>query len=331
MAILLNNPAFAPATLTGLANGIVENANQVGLAQFFPSVTSPSTFFAWENNAPLSDEAFYRATSAETRIGDSAGRERVSAELHQLGLKKVWSEGDRLRAINNGDAEAAELQRLAAEVTKAVTNKLEKLRAQALVTGALDIQDTTEGPMGATGFRAKVDFGRKPAFTTTAGTLFSADGADPVAYLLGLVDQYRAENGVDPTDMIVSGRVLAALGRSAAVASYAGTRGSVVPQSVVQDTLVLYGLPPVTVFDGHMFGSRLIPDDRVIFVNRDSAGATVWGPSTAALNPLYGVSSEGIFVGAYQEQDADSLYVRSDATALPILTRANLTLSAKVL
>lgn len=331
MAILLNNPAFAPATLTGLATGIVENANQVGLAPFFPSIDSPSTFFAWENNAPLADEAFYRATSAETRIGDNAGRERVSAELHQLGLKKVWSEGDRLRSINNGDAEAAQLQRLAAEVTKAVTNKLEKLRAQALVTGGLDIQDTTKGPLGDTGFRAKLDFGRKPEFTATAGTLFSAEGADPIAYLLGLVDAYRAENGVDPTDMIVSSRVLAALGRSAAVASYSGARGSVVPQSVVRDTIELYGLPPVTVFDGHMFGKRLIPDDRVIFVNRDSAGVTVWGPSTAALNPLYGVSSEGIFVGAYREEDADSLYVRSDATALPILTRANLTLSTKVL
>jgi hypothetical protein len=324
MALILDE--FKPADLTGFGRTIAEAADNSTLTTVFPNQTVDSLTFTWRNNERVDDLALYRSAGAETKIGDNAGYEEVTARLAHLGLKKLYSEDEAIQSLSGGQAKQARVDQLAAEVSRAVVNKLELLRGQALENGTLSIQDRR--------FVQNIDFQRNPDFTTTAGTLFSADGSDPVEYISSLVELYRAENGEDPTTLITSARVFAALTKNANLIAYSGNTTGIVSREVVQATLSAYGLPTITVYDKLVGGQRVTSDNKLFLASTNGAGATVWGPTAAALNPKYGIAAgqaSGLFVGAYTEEDADNTWVRSDATALPILGRADLTLAATVL
>lgn len=324
MAIILDE--FKPADLTGFGREIAAAADNSTLTTVFPNTTVDSLTYTWRNNERLDELALYRSAGAETKIGDNAGYEELTARLAHLGLKKLYSEDEAIASLSGGTAKQARIDQLAAEVSRAVVNKLELLRGQALENGTLAIADRK--------FVQNIDFQRNPDFTTTAGTLWSAAGADPIEYVTSLVEQYRSENGEDPTSLITSARVFAVLAKNAALIEYTGSTGGVISRDAVQATLSAYGLPTITVYDKQVAGQRVTSDNKIFLASTNGAGATIWGPTAAALNPKYGIAAgeaSGLFVGAYDEEDSDNTWVRSDATALPVLGRADLTLAATVL
>ena len=104
-----------------------------------------------------------------------------------------------------------------------------------------------------------------------------------------------------------------------------------ISHDAVQSVLSSYGLPTIEIYDEVDYkGDRYFTEDKIFLTSSAGVGDTVWGPSTAARNNLSRGQAPGIYVGAYQDQDADLTYIRAQATVMPILTNPNATAVARV-
>ncbi|MGO2312313.1 MAG: hypothetical protein ACTH6A_09835, partial [Brachybacterium tyrofermentans] len=118
---------------------------------------------------------------------------------------------------------------------------------------------------------------------------------------------------------------------------YAGAgKAKLIGNDVVDEVLRSFGLPRFVTFDELGVNDNPLLSDHKLYFARDdgSVGHTAWGPSTAALNSKYGIArpdAPGLFVGVYEEEDADTKYVRSDATALVVLRNPDATAAPAVL
>lgn len=318
-----------PADLTGFSRTVADVYDGQGtLASVLPNQQVDDVVFSWLVNGRSQDVASYRAFDAETPIGSSAGVEEITAKLAPVGLKKLFSEYDQLRrrGANSPESIQEAADRLAGEVTKAVVDRVERLRGEALTTGRLALNEN--------GVVQNVDFGRRADFTKTAGTLWSAAGADPISDIEAWRDEYVAENGVEPSTIIVSGRVFSALTKSDAVRGYFGTSApTLLTRDAVNSIVTSYGLPALSVYDRRAGGQRVVADNRVILAS-EGAGSTVWGTTVEAEDPRYGLTGgdlPGLVVGAYKEDDPNVVWVRANAITLPVLANPNLTIAATVL
>lgn len=322
MALILDRPAFAPANLTAFGRAAAEGADNDVLAEIFPNEKIGSLTYTWSNNTLPYDEAVYRSAGAETKIGSGADQEIVTGRLAHLGLKLPFSEDDALEAASGGETKQAQIDNLAGEVALAVVRKQQRLRAEALLTGKLAIAER--------GFVQNIDFQRDASLTATAGTLWSDAAADPVEWAQEFLEHMGTLSELPVDKMLVSNKLMGVLRRSAAVRAQAGVVGSSASNEQVKDVFAENELPIPTVYAGKLNNQRLLPDDRVFFA-ASRAGLTVYGPVAAAVNPRCRIAdSRGIFVGAYEDDDADNVMVRSDATAMPILGMANATAAVKV-
>lgn len=327
MAIILKH--FKPAVLTGYGREAARAVDNTVLARIFPNRVQQSTVAEWTVNDRNRNEAQYRAYGAETEFGRRPGKRVVTQRLAPLGLKLPYTEDDALLALNGVEAEQTVVDRLAAAVSESVTYTLEKNRAAALELGRYTARGVN--------FSAEIDFARNPAHTTTAPTLFSAAGADPVSYINSLVELVQRNSGVRPNLLVTSSRVFAALAKSSAMISYAGgsSTSMLVTRDAIQATLAAFGLPQITVYDElDANDARLTADNKIFLASDTGVGETSWGPTVASRNPRYGIragDAPGLFVGLYEEEDADTKYVRSDASALAVLQRPDATAAAVVL
>ena len=315
-----------PADLTGFGRETAEQYDTDITAQLLPSQYVDDVVFSFTVNGKLHETAGYRAFDAETPIGANADVEEKTARLLPVGLKKRFSEYDQLRrrSANSPESVQAAADRLAAELSKATVDRVRLLRAEALVTGRLAINEN--------GVVLNVDFDRKPEFTTAADTAWN-DGGDAIADLETWREEFVEENGVEPTHIVTSTRVFSQLSRSETVRAYLG-RDTMASREAVNSVLANYGLPQLTVNDARVAGQRLIPADQVLMAVAGDAGGTVWGTSVEADDPRYGLAAgdlPGLVVGAYQEDDPATKWIRANAIALPILAESNLTFSATVL
>lgn len=318
-----------PADLTGFSRTVADVYDGEGtLASVLPNQRVDDVVFSWTINGRSQDVASYRAFDAETPIGTSAGAEEKVAKLAPVGLKKLLTEYDQLRrrGANSPESLQAAADRLASEVAKATVDRVERLRGEALVTGGLAINENR--------VVQNVDFGRRGDFTKTAGTLWSAAGADPIADLVAWRGQYVAENGQEPSAIIVSSRIFGVLAKNDAVRSYFGDAAPrLLTRDAVNSVVTGLGLPALSVYDRTVAGARVVADNRVLMVSGD-AGATVWGTTVEADDPRYGLAGgdlPGLVVGAHKEDDPAVVWIRANAITLPILANPNLTISATVL
>lgn len=318
---------ISPADLTGFGRQVAEDYDTDVTAELLPNVFVDDIVFSFTVNGRANDTAQYRAFDAETPIGAVAGAEEKTARLLPVGLKKRFSEYDQLRrrASNSPESVQAAADRLAGEVSRAAVDRVRLARAEALVNGSLSLNEN--------GVVQNLDFDRRPDFTTTAATAWN-DGGDAIADLERWRDAFVEENGVEPTHIVVSTTAFSALSRSETIRAYLGNNVNVVDRASINGVLANYGLPQLTVNDARVGGQRLLPADRLIMAVAGQAGGTVWGTTVEADDPRYGLGSAdlpGLVVGAYQEDDPNAKWIRSNGIALPILADSNLTFSATVL
>lgn len=318
-----------PGDLTGFSREVANqfDANGGTLADVFPSISTADTSFGWVVNERAQDVAAFRAFDVESKIGGASGLEKKIAELTPISIKKRFSEYDQLvRASQNSpESVQAAADRLATEVAQAVMRRIVLARGEALVTGKLAINED--------GFVQNVDFGRRPDHTVSAAV--SWDGAaDPVADLEAWRAAYVDHTGEEPTALYASPKVVAALARNAKVRGYLGSNApAMLDRATINNILVGYGLPPITVLTARILGAPVMNEDVIAFAS-DGAGATVWGLTLEATDPRYGLadaSLPGLVVGAYAEDDPNIKWIRANAVALPILGNPDLTLAATVL
>lgn len=318
-----------PVTLTVFAREIAERYDADGLfADVFPNHYVADTTFTWTQGERLNEVAEFRAFDAETPIGDGAGGVSRIAQLAPLGLKKRFSEYEKIRKSSPNSAESVQAagERIAAEVAQATVNRVALLRGEALATGRLSIRENE--------FKQDVNFGRRPDFTTTAANPWDGASADPLADIEAWVTAFSDANGDVPDRIFASRKIAVALTR-ALYEGLSGNKPAVFTQSNANEILAGNGFPTVTVNDRRFAGRRLLPEDTVVLASTNGAGATAWGQTAEADDPRYGLAGAtdlpGLVVGAYEEDDPYTKWIRANAIALPILGNPDLTLAATVL
>lgn len=329
-----------PAELTGYARAAVDDypQNQVSLAQFLPNdQVNDVVARVTSDTVAGADAALFRTYDAETPIGKRGGGSRKTFDLPPLGRKVRVSEYDQLRANGADSPESVRnvIEREAARQARAVENRMEVARGQALLTGKVTIAEN--------GLIAEADYGRSGSHSVTAGTVWSG-AATPFVDLETWRATYTATNGEDPGATLMSRRIFNIL-RSKLAGPGAPT--NLVPNSAVQEAFDDLGLGRIFLYDrsvrigGTM--TRIIPDDKLILLpapvdpnspDDSQLGATVWGRTLESLEPKYDIEPEdqpGIVAGAYKEDDPLGVWVKATAIGIPALANPNLTFVADVL
>ena len=335
----LINDFATPVELTGAARASLadyESANG-SLAAFLPNTPSESRVVRFSIAANgLPETADYRSWDAEASIGMGAEGDGAGiAELPPLSQKLRISELDN---VDSSVASAPDWKRniavkKAAEAARAVADRVEFARGQALQNGAVVINDR--------GFTATVDFGRPAELTATAATLLSAPDADLFEILDAAVSVFEDANGGEaPVQAAVSRKVLSLALKSAAVISTVDGQGSTarrVSIEALNSSLADNGLPTLVGYNRRVNKggvlTRVLDEDLMTLMAAD-VGRTVFGPTAEANEPGYGLAPEdrpGVSVGAYKTNDPIAIWVKAAATALPILANGSRTMSLKVL
>lgn len=334
---------LTPAELTGFARAAQEDyeRQQGTLARWLPNTTVSDvvvrTIVGTDGAGEL---AQYRSFDAETPIGSGGTAERKVFELLPLGLKERISEYDQLRARGR-DGAALVLggaERAAVRVVRAIVNRLEVARGQAIENGQVVIDEN--------GVVQTVSYGRAAENEVEADTLWSETSASPIDDLNTWVDFYtEANNGSMPGSLVMSKRVLAALQRAEEirelVATMAGTP-NIVSVDLVNNVLSSYGLPPIYIFDRKVKGERVLSDNKVFLLpapvdpnsGSNELGATFVGPTLEAAEPEYGIGvseQPGIAVGVWKTKDPIAAWVHSNAVAFPVLVNPVASMVAEVL
>ena len=340
----LYTETITPQELTGFARAAQEDveASQGTLARWLPNTAVNDvvvrTVVGKSGQGSL---AQYRSFDAETPIGAGGTAERKIFELLPLGLKERIGEYDQIRA-RGGDGAALALGGIEAatvRTVRAISDRLEVARGQALETGALSISEN--------GLVQTPSFGRPGGNTVTAAVLWDASsGTKILEDLLAWVVAYEdANDGVSPGAIVLSRKILNVMLRDAGiralVATAAGTP-QIVSVDVLNSALSAHGLPPIYVYDRKVKGNRVTSDKKVFLLpdavdpnsGSNILGATFYGPTLEAGEPEYGIGASeqpGIVVGAYKTKDPIGLWVHSNAIALPVLVNPVASMVATVL
>lgn len=341
--MLITSDYIEPAELTGYARAAVD-ANPTPLARYLPFRVVDDLFYKFSRGGSgLVEAASYRAFDAPSPFGSRPGLSEVTGQLPPISQQIRLSEYDQLRLRANADDQILRaIYDDAERLVRAIVNRFERARGQALTTGKVTLAEN--------GLVAEVDFGRRATHTVNAGTVWTTTAsADILGDLIAWVDTYRATNGVAPGRMIVSNRVARLVQRNAGV--IAAITGSAagrnrVTSAEVSDLLVSEGLPAIEINDQTIqvngAATRVIPEDRVIFVPEpvDPAspegtelGATLLGTTAEAGLPEYGLEGDqpGIVAGTYRSQNPVGIFTNAVAIGLPVLANPDLTFSADVL
>lgn len=339
---------ITPAELTGYARASLEayeRAKGGSLARWLPNRTTPDIVVRLVvGQEGLVPAAEYRSYDAETPIGDLPGGQRKTVELPPLGRKIRIGEYEQLRARGNADAQMIiSAERVTDRVVKAVANRLEVARGQAIETAALSISEN--------GFIQTGSWARSGSHTATAAVLWSVSAtAKPLDDLLAYRSTYVDSTGEEPGAIAMSSRVIAALQRTAEfralAASIAGTP-SIVSLDAVQQVLQVHNLPPIYPYDRKInvagTPTKVLSDNKIFLlpapVDPDDAegtdlGSTVWGQTLESSEPGWDIAEEdrpGIVVGLTKTDDPIAAWVRSAAIGLPVLANADLSFVGTVL
>lgn len=316
---------LTPAELTATARGYLDAIEETDItAALLPNENSDDIrveFDVVTDAGKRTEGDPLRSWDAESAIGGGAGAERRFAEVVASSWKVRFGEYERLRRLNRTDADsvANAVQGRVREVTDVIVNRLRSLRSEALLTGSIAINER--------GVVQNVDFGRKPEFTTSANTLWNANGADPIEDIQGWVDDFADENGIEP-EVVVIGRAAVA-----ALRTFLGN-DDLGPASLeqVRTRFEEDGLPRLVVNTNR----KVLSTDHLVFAvpGSDGLGSTVWGPTAESQDERYGLAESdqpGLVVGTYKTTDPILWWVHGAAAYLPLLKNANLSLAAKVL
>lgn len=356
MANTVNRDFLEPEVAVALSRKTLAdfelNSNQ-SLASYLPSQEVDDIEYAID----LLDQSDQVVVANWRAFGGAVTSEKwghggsASGEFMPLGRNYIVDERQRLRARADAkNAIAREASDFIVRGTQAVAMEVNVQRANALAYGKLELQ-------GSGNLRQTVDFGRREDFTTTAPTLWLDADADPIAYLIDLVELYEDENGFVPVEFLMTPRVKRILYNHPKVVLKA-TRDEIAERATVGEVdnlLAQYDLPPIRTIDpvryrkdnfetGEVDTHFLLPQDSVILTagSGDAAdplsspfGRTFWGPTVSAELPEFGLKGAGLDVpgivaAIYTGGWPFNQEVIIDALAMPVVFRPNYTLTAKV-
>lgn len=332
---------ISPAELTGFARAAQEDfeARQGTLARFLPNTAVDDVVVRTVVGQDGSGEvAEYRAFDAESSIGSGGKGERKVFELLPVSRKERIGEFDQLRA-RGGDAAAMLIggaEKAAVRTVRAISNRLEIARGQALETGGLTID---EGGVVQT-----PSFGRPSEHDVApSGALWDASGAEIFEDLATWCEVYEdANDGAQAGTIVVSRRTLGVMLRDAGIRSLIGVDAGIASVGALNEVLAVHGLPNVEVFERKVGGQRVVSDHKVLILpepvdptgGQSLLGATFFGTTLEASEPEYGIAAgeqPGIAVGGWKTKDPIGRWVHANAIAMPVLVNPVASMVATVL
>lgn len=310
------------------------------LEAYLPNQDNYSLSFNFNvNQVAINEAASYRSFSTEAELGRTGGTESRAGKLPPISRKYLVEELDQLILYGQGDALGGELEKYARRLGASIAARVEIGRGQAIETGTVVLAER--------GLQFTINFGRKSEHTVTASKVHSDITASVITDLDSWAAVYRLSNGTNPDVTLISTRLMSYWQKNTELISLAIGRGSDLPSriSVVDVLSVLsdYNHGGIRVFDEAINGTRVISDDKLIFLPSSGSalvgdggalGSTDWGIPAEAINPTYGIpvnDRPGIFAGAFAESDPERTEVLASAIVLPIMTNANATFAADVL
>lgn len=291
MAIVFDGPV-TPDALTTFVRQVPTPADQV-LNQLLPDRTFTKNSIDFAELTRTNRTARFRAYDGRLHVSERDTSVLKSVKLPPLSSSISVGELERLQlefARTGGtdmSAIATAIYDDAENLTREIRARMEQARGDVLTDGKFTL--TGEG-----GLVLEADFGVPANHFVAPGVLWTNTGsATIIANEAGWIDIYVATNGFAPGGQVVSRRVLNLMLQNAELrtlaASLSGTP-SLITRPGLDAALAAYGLPPIvmvydTVVDVDGTSTRVIPDDRVIFVppNVSDLGYTAWGVSATAL------------------------------------------------
>ncbi|WP_405620220.1 major capsid protein [Streptomyces sp. NBC_00076] len=331
-----------PAELTGYARAALRDReeNTFSLNRWLPNDTINDLVYRFnKGGGGLVEAAVYRAFDAESDIGSRSGAARVSGELPPISRKYPLSEYDQIK-MRNVDTQKAEIRdAMEADSIKGVTAiaaRTELARGDAIFNAGVTINENRVS--------AGVDYGRNPAHSVTAATVWSSTET-ALAYdnLMAWLDVYNDTNGDLPAFTLMSRKIYNFLRRNKQIRELAYRGASTSPTVLTRDDLnnILgdFDIPPVQIYDAKVsvdgVATRVTPEDKICFMpaQGDALGKTLWGVPVEANDPRYGLAGDaaGVAVGAYKSEDPQTVWTRATAIVLPVVGAPDLTFVADVL
>lgn len=342
------NTDYATASeLSGIARGaqdvLTAQGNGLVLERWLPTVENPTLdyeFNATGRQYPGSAE--FRAFETEAPYGSNLPTLTKTGQLPPISEKMPVREYQRLKLYQNADGIKNKVEQHAALIGTHIATRAELARGEALTTGKLTLNEN--------GLVATVDYGRASAQTSTAATLWSSGGSDPLADITTIQNTLITEVGAAPGTMLISRRILNALQTNGDLIAAALAQGAQLPSRISKDdvlsTLAAFGLPNTLIYDQSYYkGStltRVIPDNVVIFMPDPGTvplyggvlGTTQIGIPAEATEAKFNISDSeaaGVFCAVFDHDDPSGLDVLGSAILLPVLENANATWAFTVL
>lgn len=341
----LYTETISPAELSGFARAAQADieAKQGSLARWLPNTSVADvvvrTVVGKDGGGSL---AQYRSFDAETPVGAGGQAERKIFELLPLGLKERIGEYDQLRA-RGGDTAAIALGGIEAatiRTVRAISDRLEVARGQALETGALSINEN--------GVVQAPSFGRPGGNTKNPAALWDASsGVKILDDLMTWCESYADVNdGATPGAIVVPRKVLVTMlkdeGLGKLIRGSASTVDAPVSIEGLKNALATYSIPDIVVYDRKVKGVRVTSEKKVLILpeavdpngGSNILGATFYGTTLESMEPEYGIGASdqpGIAVGAYKTKDPIGMWVHANAIALPVLVNPVASMVATVL
>ncbi|MBM4707925.1 hypothetical protein GS982_01340 [Rhodococcus hoagii] len=294
-------------------------------------VNRTAQFRAFDGNIPMLER-----DSVETRQVDLLPMSIMGGkgELERLSLERVRQNGGSLAAITEAIYDDLEIS------VRSIRNRVEVARGEVLATGKMELK-------GENGLHLKADF-QVPAdhFVTAQVPWSETATAQVVADLTTWVEKYTKDNGFAPGGMIVNRRILGLLQRNGEIRTLAASivgAPTVVGRSVVDSTLADFGLPPIvdvydTVINVDGVDTRVIPEDKVIFLPPADLGYVAWGITATAMELVGAAQTDLAFASApglvgCVVKDGPPFRERTmvDSLLLPVLERPKALMVASVL
>ena len=345
MAIVFDGPV-TPDALSIFVRNVPTPADQV-LNQLLPDRLFNRNTIDFAELTRTNRTARFRAYDGRLHVSERDTSITKQVKLPPLSSSLSMGELERLQlefARSGGGNSAAIVDAIyndSTNLTREIQARMEQARGDVLTDGKFTL--TGEG-----GLYMEADYGVPANHLVSPGTPWSTVAtATIIANETSWVDTYVATNGFAPGGQVVSRRVLNYMLQNAELrtlaATMAGTPGLVTRQSL-DAALNAFSLPPIVmVYDTQVdvdgTSTRVIPDDRVIFVppNVADLGYTAWGVSATALELVNSNEAELDFseapgiVGVVEKIGPPYReFTFVDAVGMPVLANARLLMVADV-
>jgi hypothetical protein len=345
MAIVFDGPV-TPDALTAFTREVPTPADQV-LNQLLPDREINKNVVDFSEFTRTNRTARFRAFDGRLHVSERDSSVIKQVKLPPLSSSLSMGELERLQlefARTGGTNNAAIVDAIyddATNLTREVRARMEQARGDVLTDGKFTLA-------GEGGLVLEADFGVPASHFVAPGILWSSTGtATIIANESAWVDTYVATNGFAPGGQVVSRRVLNYMLQNAELrtlaASLSGTPG-LITRPGLDAALAAYSLPPIvmvydTVVDVDGQTTRVIPDDRVLFVppNVADLGYTAWGVTATSLELVSSNEAELSFanapgiVGVVEKSGPPyRQWTFVDAVGMPILANPKLLMIADV-